>query len=107
MTDGTLLVLLLAVWLAVYGVVPAVFIVRGWVLRSGLVQLLGAVLPAIWQVLFWPNEIFTVSLTSLMIVGMLVQIPLGTILAGSALGLFRALTRQRRRTSADTSARGR
>ena len=83
MTATTFYVSLLLVWCVLYLVLPGWLISRGQFLSAGLVQLLGAVLPSVWQGIFWPNEAGNFGL----LIMMLVPIPL-CIIAGASVALL-------------------
>lgn len=82
---------LLLVWTVLYIIAPTWLLFRGRLLSGGFVQLIGAILPAIWQGVFWPNGAGNFGL--LMMV--LVPIPLGLMAAGLIAGLVRISKRMR------------
>lgn len=77
---------LIVVWMALYIAAPIWLGMRGWLLAGGLVQLIGALLPGIWQGIFWPNESGNFGLLMIM----LVPIPICVIVTGLAINLYRA-----------------
>lgn len=72
---------LIFAWTALYVVGPAWLIIRGYPLTAGCVQLVGALLPGIWQEVFWPNEAGNFGLLMVM----MVPIPLCIIIVGAIL----------------------
>lgn len=78
---------LIIVWMVLYIAAPTWMIIRGWLLSGGFVQLVGALLPGIWQTMFWPNEAGNFGLLMMM----LVSIPLCIIMIGSIVNLVRVI----------------
>lgn len=77
---------LLVAWIVFYIAAPIWLGIRGWWLASGLVQLIGALLPGIWQGIFWPDE----AGNFILVMMMLVLIPICVIVTGLAMNLYRA-----------------
>lgn len=86
MTANVFYLSLIIVWMTLYIAAPIWLGMRGWWLAGGLVQLIGAFLPGIWQGIFWPN----VSGHFGLLMMMLVPIPICVIVTGLAINLYRA-----------------
>lgn len=69
---------LIIVWIILYIAAPVWLMIRGWLLTGGIVQLFGALLPGIWQAIFWPNEAGNFGLLLMT----MVPIPLLVVIAG-------------------------
>jgi hypothetical protein len=80
---------LLLAWIAIYLVAPTWLVMHEKILSGGLVQLVGAFLPGIWQGIFWPDEAGNFGLLMML----LVPIPLCIIACGILAALVR-VTRQ-------------
>ena len=77
---------LLLAWIAFYFAAPFWLSIRGWILGAGSVQMVGALLPGIWQGIFWPDTAGNFGLLMMM----LVPIPLCVMAIWSILLLLRA-----------------
>lgn len=87
MSATTFYVTLLVGWILLYLALPGWLMLRGWVVSAGLFQLVGAILPAIWQAVFWPDEAGNLYL----LVMLLLPIPACIITVGVSILLFRAI----------------
>lgn len=86
MTANVFFASLLVVWIVFYIAAPIWLVMRGRWLSGGSVQLFGALLPGIWQGIFWPDEGGNFGLPMMT----LVLMPICVIFTGLAIYLYHA-----------------
>lgn len=77
---------LLVVWIAFYIAAPIWLVLRGRWWSSGFVQLFGALLPGIWQGIFWHDKGGNFGLLMML----LVLMPICVLFTGLAINLYHA-----------------